>query len=38
MKWDDAIKADFMKWVKSNPSKMPMTEAQFDAMMKERNW
>jgi regulator of RNase E activity RraA len=38
MKWDESIKADFMKWVKSNPGKMPMTEAQFDAMMKERNW
>lgn len=37
-KWTDDIKADFLKWVKSNPDKLPMTSEQFDAMMKERNW
>jgi 4-hydroxy-4-methyl-2-oxoglutarate aldolase len=36
--WTADIKADFMNWVKSNPSKMPMTSQQFDEMMKERNW
>jgi 4-hydroxy-4-methyl-2-oxoglutarate aldolase len=36
--WTADIKADFMNWVKTNPSKMPMTSQQFDEMMKERNW
>jgi 4-hydroxy-4-methyl-2-oxoglutarate aldolase len=36
--WTAEIKADFMNWVKANPSKMPMTSQQFDEMMKERNW
>lgn len=36
--WTADIKADFLKWVKVNPTKMPMTPQQFDEMMKERNW
>jgi 4-hydroxy-4-methyl-2-oxoglutarate aldolase len=36
--WTADIKSDFMNWVKTNPSKMPMTSQQFDEMMKERNW
>jgi 4-hydroxy-4-methyl-2-oxoglutarate aldolase len=36
--WSEEIKADFMKWVKATPGKLPMTSEQFDAMMKERNW
>lgn len=36
--WDDTIKKDFMNWVKKTPGKLPMSEKQFDDMMKERNW
>lgn len=36
--WTDEIKADFLSWINANPDKLPMTRAELDAFMKERNW
>ena len=38
MKWSDKIKADFLNWVKTTPGKLLVSAAEFDALMKERNW
>lgn len=38
MKWNDKIKADFLNWVKTTPGKLQVSAAEFDALMKERNW
>jgi 4-hydroxy-4-methyl-2-oxoglutarate aldolase len=37
-KWTEDIKADFMKWVDANPSKMPMTKTELDKFLKDRTW
>ncbi len=37
-KWDETIKADFLNWVKKTPGKMKVSEKEFDAQMKDRNW
>ncbi len=37
-RWTEDIKADFMKWIKQNPSKLQMTPAEFENYTKERNW
>lgn len=37
-RWSDAIKEDFLRWLDQNPSLLPMTRAELDAYMKERNW
>jgi 4-hydroxy-4-methyl-2-oxoglutarate aldolase len=36
--WTEAIKADFMNWLKANPDKVPMSKQQLDDLMKERNF
>jgi regulator of RNase E activity RraA len=36
--WTDDIKKDFLAWVNTNSDKLPMTRAELDAYMKERNW
>ncbi|WP_206022498.1 RraA family protein [Pseudoflavitalea sp. G-6-1-2] len=36
--WTDAIRNDFLQWVKENPSKVPMTRQQLDNYMKQRTW
>ncbi len=36
--WTDEIKRDFEKWLDQNPNKIPMTRAELDKFMKERNW
>jgi regulator of RNase E activity RraA len=36
--WSDEIKQDFLSWVDDNPDKLPMTRAELDAYLKERNW
>lgn len=36
--WTDNIKEDFLKWLDDNPDKLPMTRAELDEFMKERNW
>ncbi|MFN7115555.1 MAG: RraA family protein [Saprospiraceae bacterium] len=36
--WTDDIKKDFLAWINANPDKLPMTRAELDAFMKERNW
>ncbi len=38
MKWNDKIKADFLNWVKTTPGKLQVSAAEFDALMKDRNW
>lgn len=37
-KWSEEIKNDFLKWVKDNPSKLQMSNAEFDEFTKDRNW
>lgn len=37
-RWSDEIKKDFLSWVDDNPDKLPMTRAELDAYLKERNW
>ena len=37
-RWADEIKQDFRAWLDANPDKLPMTRAELDAYMKERNW
>jgi len=36
--WSEAIRNDFLQWLKDNPSKVPMTKQQLDDLMKERTW
>lgn len=36
--WTEPIKADFLAWINANPDKLPMTKAELDAFLKERNW
>ncbi len=36
--WTDEIKKDFLKWLDSNPDKLPMTRQELDAYMKSRTW
>jgi regulator of RNase E activity RraA len=36
--WTDDIKQDFMDWVDANPDRLPMTRAELDAYLAERNW
>ncbi len=36
--WTDDIKKDFLIWLDQNPDKLPMTKAELDKFMKERNW
>lgn len=36
--WTDDIKKDFLTWLDQNPDKLPMTKAELDKFMKERNW
>ena len=37
-RWSDEIKADFLNWVNANPGKLPMSRAELDAYLKDRNW
>ncbi len=37
-RWNDTIKADFLKWVKDNPKEVPMTSQQLDEFLKGRTW
>jgi 4-hydroxy-4-methyl-2-oxoglutarate aldolase len=36
--WTDAIKKDFMDWLKKYPGKLPMTQKELDDYFKERNY
>ncbi|MDA0194092.1 MAG: RraA family protein [Bacteroidetes bacterium] len=36
--WTDDIKEAFLSWINSNSDKLPMSRAELDAYMKERNW
>lgn len=36
--WTDAIKKDFLQWIKDNPSKVPMSMEELEAIMKNRTW
>ncbi|QKZ14768.1 RraA family protein [Spirosoma sp. KUDC1026] len=36
--WTDAIRNDFLAWLKNNPGEIPMTREQLDAYMKNRTW
>lgn len=36
--WTDEIKKDFMQWIETNKSKLPMTREELDKFLKERNW
>jgi regulator of RNase E activity RraA len=36
--WTDAIRTDFLAWLKNNPGEIPMTREQLDAYMKNRTW
>lgn len=36
--WTDNIKNDFLKWLDSNPDKLPMSRAELDAYMNDRTW
>jgi 4-hydroxy-4-methyl-2-oxoglutarate aldolase len=36
--WTEAIKKDFLNWVNSYPGKLPMTKAELDNYLKERNY
>ncbi len=37
-RWSDAIKEDFLGWIDDNPDLLPMTRAELDAYLEERNW
>lgn len=37
-KWTDDIKEAFLKWVDSNPDKVPMSRKELDEYMKNRTW
>jgi 4-hydroxy-4-methyl-2-oxoglutarate aldolase len=36
--WTDDIKKDFLAWLDQNPGKLPMSRAELDKYMKDRNW
>lgn len=36
--WTDAIKNDFINWLKNYPGKLPMTRQELDNYMKARTW
>ena len=36
--WNEAIKADFLKWVADNPKEVPMSKQQLDDFLKGRTW
>jgi regulator of RNase E activity RraA len=36
--WTEAIKKDFLDWLDNYPGKLPMTKAELDAYLKERNY
>jgi len=37
-RWTEAIKADFLSWVNDNQDQLPMSKAELDAYLKDRNW
>lgn len=37
-RWTEEIKTDFLGWLDNNPDKLPMTRAELDAFLKDRNW
>ena len=37
-RWTDDIKADFLSWLDANPNMIPMTRAELDQYMKDRDW
>ena len=36
--WTANIKRDFLGWVEDNPDRLPMSRAELDAYLAERNW
>lgn len=36
--WSSEIKSDFLNWLNHYPGKLPMTRAELDAYLKERNY
>jgi len=36
--WTDEIKKDFLKWLDEDPSRLPMSRAELEKFMKDRNW
>jgi 4-hydroxy-4-methyl-2-oxoglutarate aldolase len=36
--WTDAIKQDFLNWIKQNPNLLPMSREELDNFMKNRTW
>lgn len=36
--WTEDIKKDFLKWLKDNPSKVPMSQKELDDFLKDRTW
>jgi len=36
--WSSEIKTDFLNWLNNYPGKLPMTRAELDAYLKERNY
>jgi len=37
-RWTEEIKKDFLQWTNDNPEKLPMSKAELDAYLKDRNW
>lgn len=37
-RWTEEIKTDFLSWLDANPDKLPMSRAELDAYLKDRNW
>lgn len=37
-RWTEEIKKDFLSWLDKNPDKLPMSRAELDAYLKDRNW
>lgn len=37
-KWSEEIKDAFLKWVKANPDKSPMSRKALDSYLKDRTW
>jgi len=36
--WSPAVKQAFVKWVDQNPQVLPMSKAEFEAVLKRNNW
>lgn len=36
--WTEAIKKDFLQWIKDNPAKVPMSQQELEIFMKDRTW